>query len=366
MITLVVNGINDKSTAMDYSSFQVEDFVSDEYFIRWVKKPDADNAAFWNAWMSKNPQCAERIREAREIILQLDFKPNTPPEGKFLEVWDKIVKAESNESRTVPFVSRQPASDNKRIRDRRMIRRIAASITLIAIAASVFISVRSRKVEISTAYGESRTVSLPDNSKVTLNSNSKVSYSTSLLSGSSREVFLEGEAYFSVVHKDNDEKFIVHTGELDVEVLGTKFNVNSRRGNTKVILEEGKVRLNVNGNPTKNNMIMAPGEYVEYSPKGELTRKNVDTNNYLEWRNNRLIFVGTSLAEIGQLLEDNYGYKVVFESDSIKYRKFTGSSSAVEIGELLEKLSRVYNLEVKKNGTEVTLKQNKDAPPGEN
>jgi len=103
---------------------------------------------------------------------------------------------------------------------------------------------------------------------------------------------------------------------------------------------------------------------VEYSPKGELTHKKVDTNNYLEWRNNRLIFVGTSLGEIGQLLEDNYGYKVIFESDSIKRRKFTGSSSAVEIGELLEKLSRVYNLEVKTNGNEVTLKQNKDAPPG--
>ena len=110
--------------------------------------------------------------------------------------------------------------------------------------------------------------------------------------------------------------------------------------------------------------MMAPGEFVEFThKKGELTRKTVDANNYLEWRNHRLIFVGTSLQEIGQLLEDNYGYEVTFESDSIKYRKFTGSSSAVEIEELLEKLSRVYDLEVVKNGNKVTLRQ-KGAPPG--
>jgi len=350
-----------KCKVMDYSKFQVEDFVSDEYFLRWVKKPDAENTAFWNAWISKNPQCVDRVRQAKEIIQQLDFKPNIPPEGKFLEVWDKIVKAESDNIRSLSSISSKPSVSNKIRSNKKLFYWIAASISLIAVASSILIGIRSSTIEISTSYGESRTLSLPDSSKVTLNSNSRISYTKSLLSNGHREVFLEGEAYFSVVHKD-DEKFVVQTGELNVEVLGTKFNVNSRRGNTKVILEEGKVRLNVNG-PSKKDLIMAPGEYVEYSGKGKLTRKTVDANNYLEWRNNRLIFVGTSLADIGQLLEDNYGYKVIFENDSITQKKFTGSSSAVEIGELFEKLSKVYNLEIRKNGNEVTLKQNKSAPP---
>ena len=77
---------------MDYSRFEVEDFVADEYFIKWGKRPDGENNSFWNAWITKNPECAERVGAAREIILQLDFKANIPPEGKFLEVWDKIAK----------------------------------------------------------------------------------------------------------------------------------------------------------------------------------------------------------------------------------------------------------------------------------
>ena len=58
------------------------------------------------------------------------------------------------------------------------------------------------------------------------------------------------------------------------------------------------------------------------------------------------------------MLEYNYGYEVSFENDSIQNRKITGSTSSVEIEELLEKLSRVYDLKVEKNGNKVTLKQN--------
>ena len=344
---------------MDYSKFQVEDFVSDEYFVKWVKRPNGENKAFWTAWMSKNPESAGRIREAREIVLQLDFKPNLPPEGKFLEVWDKIAKADADNLRSLPNVLAKTAlQDKKRGQNRRLLYGIAASVTLLIVFAFIFISIRSRTLEISTAFGESRTVFLPDSTKVTLNSNSKISFAPSLLSNGSREVFLQGEAFFSVVHKDNHEKFIVHTGELNVEVLGTKFNVNSRRGQTKVILTEGKVRLNMTSNKKHPDVIMAPGEYVAFA-KGKLTRKTVDTNDYLEWRNNRLVFVGTSLQDIAQMLEDNYGYEVSFQNDSIRNRKFTGSSSAVEIEELLEKLSRVYDLKVEKNGNKVLLKQNK-------
>lgn len=348
--------------AMDYSKFEVEDFVTDEYFMKWVKRPDAESVAFWNAWLSKNPGSADRIRAAREIVLHLDFKPNIPPEGKFLEVWDKIVKAESSDLR--PQLTSHPKLDHPKARERKLLYLAAAAVVLLGVCTYAIVSLSQRTIEISTAYGESRTLFLPDSSKVTLNSNSKVSYSTSLLSKANREVFLEGEAYFSVVHKEDDEKFVVHTGELNVEVLGTKFNVNSRRGNTKVILQEGKVKLNMIGDDQNKDLIMTPGEYVEFTQKGELTRKTVDANNYLEWRNNRLVFVGTPLTEIAQLLEDNYGYEVTFESDSVRYRKFTGSSSSVEIEELLEKLARVYNLEVQRNGNKIVLRQNKGMPPG--
>lgn len=336
---------------MNYSKFQVEDFVADEYFIKWVKRPDQESNAFWNAWLSKNRDCHERVREARQIILQLDFEPNLPPEGRFLEVWDKIIKSDSVQENFQYQISAHQTTPLHR----RWLYSIAAAVAIFMIAFLAVILYDTRTVEITTAYGESRTLSLPDSTRVTLNSNSKITFSPEDFSAGKREVFLTGEAFFSVVHKRNHENFIVHTNELNVEVLGTKFNVNSRRGNTKVILKEGKVKLNIHES-AKENVVMAPGEYVEFRPKGELTHKTVDANDYLEWRNNRLIFVRTSLMEIGQLLEDNYGYTVVFEDAALKKRKFTGSSSTVEIEELLEKLSRLYNLDVQRSGNKITLK----------
>lgn len=80
---------------MEYSKFKVEEFVTDEYFVRWIKKPDAETNAFWNSWLSANVQRRARIRLAREIILYLDFKINRPPEGRFLEMWQNIVDDQS-------------------------------------------------------------------------------------------------------------------------------------------------------------------------------------------------------------------------------------------------------------------------------
>jgi hypothetical protein len=79
---------------MEYSKFKVEEFVTDEYFVRWIKKPDVETNAYWNSWLSKNVQQLASIRKAREIIILLDFKINRPPEGRFLEVWERIIRPE--------------------------------------------------------------------------------------------------------------------------------------------------------------------------------------------------------------------------------------------------------------------------------
>ena len=81
---------------MEYSKFKVEEFVADEYFVKWIKRPDAKANAFWKSWLSKNLQQVTRVRKAREIVLHLDFKINRPPEGRLLELWEKIVRPEEH------------------------------------------------------------------------------------------------------------------------------------------------------------------------------------------------------------------------------------------------------------------------------
>ena len=122
-----------------------------------------------------------------------------------------------------------------------------------------------------------------------------------------RQVWLEGEAYFQVQKKPSTvEKFIVHTRQVDVEVLGTRFNVNTRRQRAVVSLEEGKVRLSVHGGDAavlekKSAMIMRPGQVVVIgvdrkasinSDKDVATRSGLDQTclpfrQHLAWRDRR-------------------------------------------------------------------------------
>jgi ferric-dicitrate binding protein FerR (iron transport regulator) len=158
------------------------------------------------------------------------------------------------------------------------------------------------------------------------------------------------------VHKSTNENFKVHTNELEVEVLGTRFDVNSRRGMTKVILEEGKVKLDMNRSQVHDPLVMKPGDFVEVSKKSNsVKRKSVDPDEYLSWRNNMLEFNSTSLKEIANLIEDNYGYQVVFRDQQLAERKFTGSSSSDDLQELTQKLSKLFDLKITQEGNVITI-----------
>src|SRR5690606_22589795 len=112
-----------------------------------------------------------------------------------------------------------------------------------------------------------------------------------------REVWLEGEAFFHVQEKSSPGgiKFIVHTEGVDVEVLGTRFNVRNRRHATEVVLNSGKVKLNFGG---KEEVLMEPGDLVEYSAKTQsYAHKQVNSETYTSWRNHVLTFDESTLDE---------------------------------------------------------------------
>ncbi len=352
-----IDSVTYKTILMAYSNFKVEDFITDEYFIKWVKTPSEESNAFWSSWISTHPQQKATFQKAREIILLLEIKENRAPEGKFLEIWENIAQASDDKT-----VRMSVNKDNMILRHagrtyQWFIKTAAAVAFFCLIIWAYSLYYDSRSIVITTSYGESRTLFLPDSTKVTLNANSILSYAPNDFTENHREVSLQGQAFFAVVHKSGNQNFKVHTSALQVEVLGTRFDVNSRRGKTKVILEEGRVRLDVDRESKKpETLVMKPGDFVEVSEyTKEIKRKTVDPQEYLSWRNNRLEFVSSSLQEIGQLIEDNYGYKVIFSDAELKERKFTGSSSSEDIQELLQKLSKLFDLNIKQEGREIII-----------
>jgi ferric-dicitrate binding protein FerR (iron transport regulator) len=239
----------------------------------------------------------------------------------------------------------------------------AVFVGIIFFASVAILVIKSNQwKEEQTGYGQTKEITLPDGSKVTLNGNSKLEYKSSWRNDDVREVSLTGEAFFEVTHKTNNQKFIVKTRDLSVEVLGTEFNVMSRKTRSYVVLRKGSVRLAVEG---KEDWVMKPGEMVEVDKKGiNLTSKKVNPENYVSWRNNVLAFQSNSLEEIAQMIEENYDLQVEIPDKSLARERFTGAFPLNEdIEVLLKMLAKSYHFKIDKSGDVIIFRSGKQGPP---
>ena len=243
----------------------------------------------------------------------------------------------------------------------------AASIVLLLIGTAVYwILYAGSEVVYTTAFGETQHIILPDQSTVLLNANSTLRYDTLWTDERAREVWLEGEAFFSVLEKSTPahRKFVVHTADLDVEVVGTQFNVNNRQEKTEVVLNTGSVRLNLarpgaaQPGAAQQKVLMQPGELITYTPKTQkYVRQQVNPEVRTAWRNKLLVFENQPLQEIAATLQNTYGITLRFTSDAIARKRFTATVPADQVEVLITMLSSSFAVERKENV--ITLK-----PPG--
>jgi ferric-dicitrate binding protein FerR (iron transport regulator) len=207
-----------------------------------------------------------------------------------------------------------------------------------------------------TEFAQVKNITLPDGSKVTLNANSQLKLSSDWSTQGDRQVWLEGEAYFEVEKKlATGQKFIVHTKDMDVEVLGTKFNVNTRHQKAIVSLEEGKIKLSVNGqikeilkkNYKEEIIEMKPGELVTVdSAKGIdiASVQNIDFHS--GWVRNEYHFSSTSLKEIATIIKDIHGYTLLTDDESMLQQTITGDLRAANLQELIDILAFTFKLKI--------------------
>ena len=165
-------------------------------------------------------------------------------------------------------------------------------------------------------------VILDDGTKVWLNSHTKLNYKSDY-GVKERSVSLSGEAYFEV-SKDTLRRFLVNAGDMEVEALGTAFNVKAYEEDDEVVttLFEGSVRTVVG----KEFVILSPDESAVFNKSSHILSVNHPTNaSYARlWRTNELVFSGESLEEIAVLLNRMYNVEVRFLSNKIKGYSFSG------------------------------------------
>jgi transmembrane sensor len=218
-----------------------------------------------------------------------------------------------------------------------------------------------------TKFAQVKHITLPDGSKVTLNANSELKIALDWSDKGDRQVWLDGEAYFEVEKKPaTHQKFVVHAKDIDVEVLGTKFNVNTRHEKSVVALEEGKIRLSLKGatkavlqKKIKQDVIeMKPGEVIKLDTASGidlLEEKNI--NFHSGWARNEFHFDNTSLKEIAVMINDVYGYKVETTDEQLMQRSISGDLRAANLQELVSVLQLAFKLKMSIENKTIKISQ---------
>lgn len=229
----------------------------------------------------------------------------------------------------------------------------AASIAFILLV-SVLLLRKPADTTYATGYGEQQHIVLPDGSGVVLNSNSSLSYENDWSGRGAREVTVNGEAFFSVVHTSDDRAFLVRTPDgMQVEVLGTEFNVYERRGMQRVVLNSGSVQLGYRDGETFR---LKPGEMVIKRGAGDRPEKQeVDASRYSSWKNGHLIFEDTPVSEVCRLVEDNFGLTLLLPDTVSREWLFNGTFPADSVEILLRTLMTTYNLDAVRSGSAIRL-----------
>lgn len=326
--------------------YTAKDFALDEGFQQWVLQPDTACASFWESWASQHPEKEETIAEAITLVRSVEFRDYhlSPEEKETLwdGVWEKIGFEEGD-------TDTMAAPSNKSGQPRLWRYLVAASITFLAAAGlwRILSDHPGHKPSFTTATGagEVKQLILPDQSEVLMNANSSLVYSEQ--DADSREVWLEGEACFSVKHTTDQKAFIVHANDkLAVEVLATRFNVKNIGPLVAVVLQKGSIRLSITEGSGKTILYLQPNEMLLYDARtGNYSKKRVNAETPLAWTRGKLIMDHYSLNEASTFLQQVFNQRLIIDDPSLLKDSISGSMPIVyNIDTMLMQFAKVFQV----------------------
>jgi len=356
----------------------IEDLLSDESFINYCKGSSPEDILKWGSFLQENPDHSMLVDNVR---------------ARFIEIFNAICIADRDEQEAMlmarlmvtqeaPVIELQEGKERKGKNVFSVLLKLTAGVAVVLAAVFFIVNYNSgSKKEIQrtfvSALGERKNFQLPDGSVVALNAESKI-YFKENFGISSRDIYLEGEAFFDAKHNQS-LPFIVHTPAMDIKVMGTAFNVKAYPGEktTETSLVRGIIEITLKEEKNRK-VILHPNQKVQWETKQVDTNssvagilkeaKNVPLFDSLvqsltktdhgeiketAWTENKLVFENEEFADIAILLERWYRVKLEFSDDYIRRYRFTGVFVKEQLGTVLSflKESRSFNYEITSGDT---------------
>lgn len=315
--------------------------VLTRYLAGETSEEENRDVELWEASSAANRRQLSQLRQIWSVAGSPAVAPETNEEG----AWAKISQKISVQPETTRIVPEQQTKDYS------WIWKVAAG--LVIILGTVLVLFMNRPailnpglayIKHETAAGKRSKISLPDGSTVWLNGNSSLRYPKQF-AANSREVQLEGEAFFEVV-KDASKPFRISAGETITEVKGTSFNVDAA-GQKEIIVSvvTGKVELREEDKP-ENRVLLTPNQTGRFNAVAhKVTSETTSDLNFMAWQTGILRFQNAELSTIAHDLEKFYGKKVIFRNEALKNCHLTSTFDHQSLEEVLEVLHLTLNLD---------------------
>ena len=323
--------------------------MNEDILLRYLsKKSTSEDLVYIEEWIKLDKKNADWLFEMERIwVLKYELKYSDKEVIK--DAYNQFV--ENLEKSTI---ENTPQVKPKKYKLPHYVKYIAAAAVFISFIFNIsqfFSSEPSSAIQsIEVPKGQRARVNLCDGSTVWLNADTKLTYPSSF-SDDERTVTLEGEAYFEIAH-NKEVPFIVKSKDINVKVLGTKFNMKAYKDETTtVFLKEGKVEvISTDG---ENKITLNPNEQIDYSLTSGIQRsRDIDGELIESWVSGELSFVETRLSEIVKSLNRKFDTEIVITDEKLNSETFTcrvkSGLSIIQVLELLKDTRRL-NYKVENN-----------------
>lgn len=205
--------------------------------------------------------------------------------------------------------------------------------------------------------GKRANITFTDGTRLWLNSGSQAVYPVTFTK-KKREIFIKGEGYLEVAH-DESRPFIVKTDLLDIQVLGTIFNVTAypEDETTNVILVKGKV---ITKSINSSAISLQPNQMISYNNQTlETNVKEVNVEDYISWKNGWLLCNSENLGSIAEKLERYYNHKILIKSESARLYRLSGKLDLKDdLNEVLQVISTTAPIKIKVENNIICISSN--------
>jgi ferric-dicitrate binding protein FerR (iron transport regulator) len=347
---------------MKYEDYDIGHFITDEFFIQWIKNPTENNSHFWEKWIEQHPEKRTLVNEAANLIRSVKYSNNPEFTDKmYVEIFERILKADNHFQELYPLINTKiSTTPTEKANSFFSVRSVAASLLILFCLWAQYEAFNFKTdpepiaeivlVKRSNPAGQKSIIDLPDGSIIHLNANSETEFPQEF-SNDIRLVSLTGEAFFEI--EKEDRPFVVQSGETKIKVLGTSFNVNKKaNGSLYVALVTGKVTIDIQNGSC---MTLEPNEMLVIEDGGKYQKMGFDPEEVFGWKDNYLVFKTSGLPEVKRKLEQWYGVNIELKGDFDKEWTYSGIYKDELLENVLRGICMTSGMNYKINKKQITI-----------